>query len=104
MGENESNKKANDNEYKTLDDAYIGTIKELSRLVIEQAKQLEQINISKHDTCCKCTVIAVVAAVVLCAIIFFCCFCKKCNLKVESVPDTKQCECNVSCSSATEEK
>jgi len=94
----------NDNEYKTLDEAYIGTIKELSRIVREQARQLEQINISKHNTCCKCAAIAVVAAVVLCAIIFFCCFCRQCNLKVENVTETKQCVCNVSCSSATEEK
>jgi len=103
MSETEDDKKANDNEYKSLYEAYIGTIKELSRLVREQAKQLEEIKVSKFDTCCKYIAIAVIA-VVLCAVIFLCCFCRQCNFKIENVPDTKSCLCSVSCSSATEEK
>jgi len=97
MCENKSNKKANDNEYKTLDDAYIGTIKELSRLVREQAKQLEQINV----TCYKCITIAAIV-VVLCVVI--CYFYMQRSSKIESVPDSKPCICSISSSSVTEEK
>jgi len=103
MSENESNKKANDNEYRTLDEAHINTIKELTRIVREQAKQLEHINISKYDTCCKYITISVIA-IALFATIALCCIFGQRNLKIESVPNTKPRVCNVSCSSTMEEK
>jgi len=62
----------NDNEYKTLNEAHIGTIKELNRIVREQAKQLEHINVSKYDTCCKYITISVIA-IALFATIALCC-------------------------------
>ena len=40
----------NDNEYKTLNEAHIGTIKELNRIVREQAKRLEQMNNNECKT------------------------------------------------------
>jgi len=89
----------NDNEYKTLNEAHVGTIKELNRIVREQAKQLEQINV----TCYKYVAIATIT-VVLCAVILFCYFYTQHSSKIESVPHTKPCVCNISCSSATEEK
>jgi len=79
MSENESNKKANDNEYRTLDEAHISTIKELTRIVREQAKQLEHINVSKYDTCCKYIAISVIVVALFATIALCCIFGQRCN-------------------------
>jgi len=69
----------NDNEYKTLNEAHIGTIKELNRIVREQAKQLEQIKVSKCDTCWKYITISLIAIALFAAITLCCIFGQRCN-------------------------
>jgi len=84
-----------ENEYKELNAVHLDTVKELSRIVKEQA----QIGISKHDTCCKYITILVIA-IALFATIALCCIFEQRN----SIPDTKPCICSISSSSVTEEK
>jgi len=87
MCEADSNNKPNDNEYKALNEAHIGTIKELNRIVREQAKQLEQIKVSKYDTCCKYITISVIAIALFATIALCCIFGQCCNQypKIECV-------------------
>jgi hypothetical protein len=73
------NNNVSDNEYKTLNEAHIGTIKELNRIVREQAKQLEHINVSKYDTCCKYITISVIAIALFATIALCCIFGQRCN-------------------------
>jgi len=80
------------NEYKELNEAYkklselhLDTAKELSRIVREQAKLLEQTKESKYDTCCKYITISVIA-IALFATIVLCCIYGQRN-KIECVHD-----------------
>jgi len=54
-----------ENEYKELNTVHLDTVKELSRIVKEQAKQLEHINVPKYDTCCKYIIISVIVVALL---------------------------------------
>ncbi|GBU23924.1 hypothetical protein R83H12_00543 [Fibrobacteria bacterium R8-3-H12] len=64
----------NENEYKELNAVHLDTVKELSRIVKEQAKQLEHINVSKYDTCCKYITISVIAIALFATIVLCCIF------------------------------
>ena len=78
----------NENEYKELNAVHLETVKELSRIVREQAKLLEQ----RNDTCCKYICISVIAVALLTVIAL--CFIfgpsNKCEgtLKIEGFPST----------------
>jgi hypothetical protein len=71
-----------ENDNKKLDEVLLDTVKELSRIVKEQArllevKELKYKTASKHDTCCKykccITISAITISILICTTIVLCC-------------------------------